>query len=82
MKLRTPFIAALVLVGLSALAFSFVQRQLSDATFAFGAHPEVIGLLEGSLADQKKLAKLDEGGQTTTEEGFEAVAQRFVQVLP
>ena len=70
MRLRTPFVATLVALALSALIFQLLQRQLSKSSFAFGAHPEVLTLLEGSLEDQKQLARLDEDQQSGYRDRF------------
>ncbi len=73
MNLRTPLVGTLIAIALSALVFHFVQRQLSEATFAFGAHPEVLGLLEASLVDQKRLADLDPAARAAYRGRFAAI---------
>jgi len=64
MKLRPMLTTLLVLVASAALVFQFFQRRLSDAAFAFAAHPEVLSMLSSSLEDQKLLADLDPENRT------------------
>lgn len=49
----------LALLAAAALLFYLFERELAGAWFTFGVHPEVTGLLELSLADQKRLARED-----------------------
>jgi hypothetical protein len=72
-KLRAPLVAALLTLVAATLAFQFVQRNLSQAAFAFGPHPEVLELLQASLEDQKRLADLDPAGREGYRRRFEQV---------
>ncbi len=59
MNLRVT-LGTLAALALSALGiFHLFQRELSGAWFAFGVHPDVLRRLDASLADQKRLARLD-----------------------
>jgi signal transduction histidine kinase len=58
MKVSTPLISVVVLVGAAALVFNLFQRQLTGASFRFGVPAEVLTELEASLEDQKELARL------------------------
>jgi nitrogen fixation/metabolism regulation signal transduction histidine kinase len=70
MKLRPSLITLLALVASAALVFQFFQRRLSDAAFAFTVHPEVLTALEGSLDDQKALARLDPDHEASYRQRF------------
>jgi two-component system nitrogen regulation sensor histidine kinase NtrY len=59
MKLGASLLSVVLLVGAAAVVFNLFQRQLSGASFAFGAPAEVIYELEASLADQRRQARLD-----------------------
>jgi len=72
-RLRAPLIAALVMAVAASLVFSFFQRQLSSASFAFSTHPEVIEQLSSSLEDQRQLSRLDAGGETVYRERFREI---------
>lgn len=71
MSLRTLLLAVVVLTITIAVAFQLVQRKLSSAWFAFGVHPEVLEVVEASLADQKRLAELDPLQETSYRLRFE-----------
>ncbi len=83
MKLRTPIVATLGAILLAALLFQVLQRQLSQASFAFGAHPEVLDRLSGSLDDQKRLAELDPERAAEYRERFDRIESTLhrLQVL-
>ena len=59
MRLATPLISVVVLVGAAALMFNLFQRQLSGASFRFGVPAEVLSELESSLEDRRQLARLN-----------------------
>ena len=59
MRWKAPLLAVAVMVAAAAILFQFFQRQISEASFAFGSHPEVLEHLEESLEDLKELAELD-----------------------
>ena len=80
MRLRAPLIAVLVMVGSAAVMFHFFQRQLLGASFAFGAHPEILSQLEASLDDQKLLADLDPESRAGYRQRFAAL-EKTVQRL-
>ena len=71
MKLATPIVSVVVLVGAAALVFNLFQRQLSEASFRFGVPDEVLSELEASLEDQKELARLDPAGEAAYRERFD-----------
>jgi hypothetical protein len=73
MKLATSLISVVVLVGTAALLFNSFQRQLSGASFAFGAPAEVLTELQASLEDQRQLARLDPAGEATYRARFDAL---------
>jgi signal transduction histidine kinase len=60
-NLKATVITVLALLASAALVFFLFERELAGAWFTFGVHPEVIGLLERSAADQKRLARADPG---------------------
>ncbi len=60
---RTALLTLLALAVASALTFHFFERRLSRSWFAFGVHPEVVAAVERSRDDQKRLARLDPGGE-------------------
>ncbi|HET9766957.1 MAG TPA: HAMP domain-containing sensor histidine kinase [Thermoanaerobaculia bacterium] len=60
---RTALLTLLALAVSSALIFYFFERRLSRSWFAFGVHPEVVAAVELSRDDQKRLARLDPGGE-------------------
>lgn len=83
MNVRTALFTFLALVVSAALVFQFFQRQLSGAWFTFGVHPDVLALIDDSLEDQKRLARLDPANSIAYRERFEriqALQSRF-QVL-
>lgn len=59
MSWKATSIVLLALVGAAGLLVQAVQRPLAGAWFAFGVHPDVLALLDASLDDQKRLARLD-----------------------
>lgn len=83
MNVRTALLTFLALVVSAALVFQFFQRQLSGAWFTFGAHPDVLELIDHSLEDQKRLARLDPAGSPAYRRQFEKVQalQARFQVL-
>ena len=83
MNVRTALFTFLALVVSAALVFQFFQRQLSGAWFTFGVHPDVLELIDHSLEDQKRLARLDPGGSQAYRRHFEKVQalQARFQVL-
>lgn len=83
MNVRTALFTFLALVVSAALVFQFFQRQLSGAWFTFGVHPDVLALIDASLEDQKRLARLDRANSAAYRERFgriQALQARF-QVL-
>src|SRR4051795_7532876 len=62
----------LALLAAAALLFYLFERELAGAWFTFGVHPEVTGLLELSLADQKRLAHEDPAHAAQYRQRFEA----------
>lgn len=75
MNLRTTLLTFLALVVSAALVFQFFQRQLSRAWFTFGVHPDVLGLIDRSLEDQKRLARLDPAGSPAYRRRFEEIQE-------
>lgn len=73
MSFRATLLTLLALVVSAALVFQFFQRQLSGAWFAFGVHPDVLALIERSLDDQKRLARLDPQNGSAYRRRFEEV---------
>lgn len=73
MKLWTSLLSVIVLVVGAALVFNLFQRQLSGASFAFGAPAEVLTELQASLADQRQLARLDPESEATYRARFDAL---------
>lgn len=72
MNLRVT-LGTLAALALSALAvFHLFQRELSGAWFAFGVHPDVLRRLDASLADQKRLARLDPANADRYRRSFDA----------
>lgn len=71
MKWWTSLVVIAVIAGSGALVFHFFQRQLADALPAFGVEPEVLAELEESLADRRKLARLDPENEAIYRERFE-----------
>jgi nitrogen fixation/metabolism regulation signal transduction histidine kinase len=59
LNLRVTLTTLTALAIAALLLFHVFQRELSGAWFAFGVHPDVLGQLDASLADQKRLARLD-----------------------
>ncbi|HVT57819.1 MAG TPA: ATP-binding protein [Thermoanaerobaculia bacterium] len=59
MNLKVTVTTLLALLLAAALVFELFARPLSGAWFTFGVHPDVMAQLEQSLADQKRLARLD-----------------------
>jgi signal transduction histidine kinase len=62
----------LALLAAAALLFYLFERELAGAWFTFGVHPEVTGLLEHSLADQKRLAREDPAHASSYRQRFDA----------
>ncbi len=62
----------LALLAAALLLFSLFERELAGAWFTFGVHPEVTGLLELSLADQKRLAREDPARAVLYRQRFDA----------
>jgi signal transduction histidine kinase len=58
-NLKVTLVTILGLLAAAALVFFAFERELAGAWFTFGVHPEVTGLLERSLDDQKRLARSD-----------------------
>jgi nitrogen fixation/metabolism regulation signal transduction histidine kinase len=58
-NLKVTVVTILVLLASAALVFFAFERELAGAWFTFGVHPDVTGLLERSLDDQKRLARAD-----------------------
>jgi C4-dicarboxylate-specific signal transduction histidine kinase len=83
LNLRVTLLTILALVAAAALVFQTFQRQLSRAWFAFGVHPDVVALIDHSLADQKRLARLDPEHAAAYRRRFEEVRalQTHVKVL-
>jgi len=66
--------AALTIGGLllaAAAALWLFERQISAAWFRLGIQPEVLNTLEGSLEDQKRLARLDPARRAEYRRRFE-----------
>ncbi|MEA2692114.1 MAG: two-component system, NtrC family, nitrogen regulation sensor histidine kinase NtrY [Acidobacteriota bacterium] len=59
MNFKVTVTMILALLAAAALVFFLFERELAGAWFTFGVHPDVTGLLERSLDDQKKLARGD-----------------------
>jgi signal transduction histidine kinase len=83
LNLRVTLLTLLALVAAAALVFQAFQRQLSGAWFAFGAHPDVLALIDSSLEDQTRLARLDPAHAAAYRRRFEEVRtlQTHFQVL-
>lgn len=75
MNLRVTLLTILALVAAAALVFQAFQRQLSGAWFAFGVHPDVLTLIDRSLEDQKRLARLDPGNAAAYRRRFEEIRE-------
>jgi signal transduction histidine kinase len=80
---RVTLLTLLALVVAAALVFQFFQRQLSGAWFAFAVHPDVLSLIDASLADQKLLARLDPAHAAVYRRRFESARalQTHVKIL-
>jgi two-component system nitrogen regulation sensor histidine kinase NtrY len=61
-----------VLLATAAVLWLFDQ-QLSRAWFRLGVQPEIVSVLESSMADQKALARLDPGHREVYHARFEAM---------
>ena len=72
---RTALLTLLALAVASALTFHFFERRLSRSWFAFGVHPEVVAAVERSRDDQKRLARLDPGGEAGYHRRFQETQQ-------
>ncbi|MCP4898179.1 MAG: HAMP domain-containing histidine kinase [bacterium] len=75
MKYATPLLSVVLLVVVAALSFQLVQRQLSEAAFAFTVNPEVLAQLEQSLADQRELARLEPDQTAAYRQRFDELEQ-------
>ncbi len=69
-------VKSLAAVGLllitSGLIFQFFERRLSGPLFALGVHPEILGRLEASLDDQRRLALADPDNEPLYRQRFDA----------
>jgi two-component system nitrogen regulation sensor histidine kinase NtrY len=74
MRRVTTLLIVIAMVAAAAALFQAVQSRLSDAAFAFTAHPDVLAQLEASLADQRELARLDPERRDRYRARFDAVA--------
>jgi signal transduction histidine kinase len=68
-----------MLLALAAVLWLF-QRQISNAWFRLGHHPEIVATLERSLDDQKELARLDPEREAVYRSRFASV-QTLLQRL-
>lgn len=73
MPLRGALITGAFLLLVAALTFRQFQRELSGTWLAFSVHPDVMGELEGSLADQKVLARSDPKNAARYRRRFESL---------
>ena len=69
----TLFLATALLI--SAGVFWTLQRGLASSWLTVGVHPEVLGELDASLQDQRKLAQLDPENEAEYRQDFEARAE-------
>jgi two-component system nitrogen regulation sensor histidine kinase NtrY len=69
----TPILFVLVLVACAAVLFQLVQRRLSDAALMFNVNPEVLELLEKSLDDQRRFARLEPEARDAYRARFETL---------
>ncbi len=72
MNLRTSFAAVALLLTCAGLVFHFVERRLSGPLFALGVNPEILGRLEASLDDQRRLAVRDPANEPLYRQRFDA----------
>lgn len=70
---RLYFAGLLSMVVAAVLVVLAVERHLSGAWLAFGAHPEVLEALDQGLEDQKALAELDPEARDDYRRRFEAL---------
>jgi len=71
-NLKVTLTTILGLLAAAALVFFAFERELAGAWFTFGVHPEVTGLLERSLDDQKRLARGDPAHAPLYRQRFDA----------
>jgi len=71
-NLKVTLTTILGLLAAAALVFFTFERELAGAWFTFGVHPEVTGLLERSLDDQKRLARGDPAHAPLYRQRFDA----------
>jgi signal transduction histidine kinase len=77
---RIPLAAAAVVLLAAGLLFDLVHNRFSAPLLAFGVHPQVVGQLERSLADQRELAGRDPEHAALYRERFAAL-ETLVQRL-
>ncbi len=70
-RLRHDLVIVGLLLLLSGLVFRFVERRLSGPLFALGVNPEILGRLEASLDDQRRLAAADPENETLYRHRFD-----------
>ncbi len=73
MSWRAALGTLVVLLTVAVGGFLLFERQLSGTWLAFGTHPEVMSVIDQSLADQKRLAELDPVARLDYRRQFEAV---------
>jgi two-component system nitrogen regulation sensor histidine kinase NtrY len=71
-SLAISLLAVLLAAGVTLWLF---ERQLSAVWLRLGVHPEVLGVLERSLVDQKRLSGLDPAGEGEYRRRFEDTQQ-------
>ncbi len=72
MNSRTSLAAVGLLLITAGLVFYFVERRLSGPLFALGVNPEILGRLEASLDDQRRLALADPTREPLYRQSFDA----------
>ncbi len=72
MSFKTSLAAVGLLLISAGLVFYFFERRLSGPLFALGVHPEIVGRLEASLDDQRRLALTDPANEPLYRQRFDA----------
>ncbi|MCP4896901.1 MAG: HAMP domain-containing histidine kinase [bacterium] len=73
MSLRRVVVPVLVMLSAATVLMIAVNHQLSSAWFGLGVHPEVVGLLERSMEDQKELAAVLPDSDDLRRERFDEI---------
>lgn len=81
MSWRTALLLLGALIALAVGGFLTFEQQLAGTWLAFGTHPEVMSVLDHSLADQKRLAELHPAARLDYRHQFEQIDQLRKRLL-